>query len=124
MPDYLARRSDPAHHDPLLQTGAFRNTFIAIGASVVFAVGYLWIAFGSIQTPIGEPAALVFPPHWPPERALHSALSLDLALVDFGEVSNIAVVVPYTDTALDTARSKGAMLILNAAGAAICATTF
>ncbi len=90
----------------------------------LLAIAYLWITFGSIRPNAGEPAALIFPPYWSAQRALQSALSLDVALIDFGPVSNIAIVAPRSETALDGARRKGVLLILNAAGAATCATTF
>lgn len=116
--------SESTHLDPHPQASRLRNTLTGIGVWCLIALGYLWIAFGSTLTKVGEPAALIFPPHWSDQRALDAALSLDVALIDFGRVSNIAIVVPASATALDAARSNGVLLILNAAGAALCAATF
>lgn len=114
--------SESIHLDPVPQ--GLRSKLIAIGVWGLLAFGYLWVTFASAQTKVGEPAALIFPPHWSARQALQAASSLDVALIDFGRMSNIAIVVPRTETALDPARGKGVILILNAAGAALCAATF
>ena len=96
---------------------SFANWGLAALAGLIVISAPLLAAFEPVGP--GDEAAILYPAGWPADRAFSAAAGA-APVIRFGAFDNIAIVRIDADEQIDALRRSGALLILNADGAASC----
>ncbi len=111
---------DPTHPTPARGQIAVQVSFVL--AAAIFFVGAIAALTLSKGTPqAGDPIALIYPPQWSAQESFAATLSLDVDILTLGRADFIVIAAPKEGSDASTFRRSGALVVLNAIGAQICA---